>query len=92
MTIKKDLICRYSCTKVDAGVIKSNLAKIRDISKSSINEKSIKRNENYLSNQHKHDDYDIDGSQESQSNDKVNLDEIKDLNNGENHYALICVS
>ena len=59
---------------------KRNKIKIKGWNKSNENEKNIQRIDDALLEEYKHDDYEINESQDSQSNNKANLDAIEDLN------------
>lgn len=58
-------MCRYNCAKVDADVKKAIEQKQETIIRTAQMKKALRRIDNSLSDQHKHNDYDIDELQDS---------------------------
>ncbi len=84
MTNQGDPICKYNCIKVDAGIKKQIEQRPESGTRVTQMKKVSKKIVSGSSDQHKHDDYNIDQSQNSQSNSEADPDKIEDLNIGSN--------
>ena len=80
MAKQGDPICKCNSTKFDASIKKSNGAKTKGWSKGGVKKKAPKRIDSGSWDQHQHDDYDINESENSQSDGEADLDEMEDLN------------
>ena len=80
MAKQGDPICKCNSTKVDASIKKSNGAKTRGWSKGGVKKKAPRRIDSGFWDQNEHDDYDTNESEDSQSDDEGDPDEMEDLN------------